>query len=50
MTINAIFEYIDVNDKVGYLLAEDEHEAAEIAAMQCGGYENLKDVRISYEQ
>ena len=50
MTLNAIFEYIDVNGKVGYLLAEDEHEAAEIAAMQCGGYDKLQDVRISYEQ
>ena len=29
---------------------EDEHEAAEIAAKDSGGYDNLKDVRISNEQ
>jgi len=51
MTINAIFEYTRrSDDKLYYLLAEDEHEAAEIAAQQSGGYDNLKDVRISDEQ
>ena len=51
MTINAVFEYtLHSDDKVYYLLAEDEHEAAEIAAQQSGGYDNLKDVRISNEQ
>ncbi len=51
MTINAIFEYTRrSDDKVYYLIAEDEHEAAELAAQQSGGYHNLKDVRISNEQ
>ncbi len=45
-----VYEYEQLNGQVSYILAKDDHEAADIAAMLCGGSEFLKDVRLSYEQ
>jgi len=45
-----VYEYEKLNGQVSYILAKDDHEAADIAAMLCGGSQFLKDVRLSYEQ
>lgn len=45
-----VYRYETIDGSVSYLLAEDHHEAATLAAKFSGGSDKVKDVSISYDQ